>query len=150
MTIDENSPADALELIRRSQSATADRISRGGWLYDTIYSVLLAGMIAGAALGLPRGLAVVTACGALLLLLAFTWAKHHGVWLSGVTPLRARWVAFGLSACLVPLYLLSTWAALHHWSPAVPVAAGFATFVVALAGSRLWRRVYRREMGLNP
>ncbi len=154
MTDTEHDAAKALASIQRSQADVADRISRGGWGYDLIYSVLLATMVGGFALGMPLSSAVTAVCVSMLLLLATTWAKRNGVWINGTTPPRARWVAIGLGLLQIPLLLVNLiWVearhGVHPWPLYVPFLTTVAAFGMALVGSRLWRVVYRREMGLD-
>ena len=150
MTDDDLDPMKALDSVRRLQNAQADRISRGGWLYDFAYSALLAGLVAGWALPQPYNYAAFTVCMALMLLIARAWANHYGVWLSGVSPKAARWVAIGLAAGILPLLVTNMIWAHESWPLWIPVATTLGAFVVALGGSRLWRMVYRRENGLRP
>ena len=146
---DLDDPAAALDSIRASQSALADRVSRGGWLYDLAYSALVSGMVFGWAFPMPVGIVATAACIALLALMARMWTQHHGVWISGVTPRGARWVAIALAAVVVPLIVVNLIGARETWPAWVAIATTAAAFVLALAASRLWRVVYRRENGLQ-
>ncbi len=150
MTDNDLSANDALNSVRATQTAVADRISSGGWLYDTAYSILVAGLAGGAALAMPFKVIAIAVCIAGLLLLAKAWASHYGVWLSGTTPPRARWVAYGLGLGIVPLLVLNMiWADEKTWPMWLPFAVCTLAFAAAFAGSRLWRTVYRRENGLD-
>ena len=141
----------ALNSVRATQTALADRISSGGWLYDTAYSVLLAGLIGSVALAMPYKVIAIAISIALLLLLAKAWANHYGVWVSGTTPPRARWVAVTLGLVMVPLIGLNFfWYEEKTWPLWLPFAVSTTAFVAAFAGSRMWRSVYRRENGLQP
>ena len=146
---DLDDPSAALDSVRRTQSALADRVSRGGWLYDLAYSALLAGAVFAMAFPQPYNWLAFATCVGLLLVLARVWANHVGVWISGYTPARARWVAYGLALCLVPLLLLNLFIKEQDWPAWVAAATSGAAFLLALAASRLWRAVYRRENGLD-
>jgi len=140
------SPAEALAAIRDSRDAVARRVAKGSWTYDLTYSAVTAVMIGAHAFPSPVGV-LGSSFGALgLALLSRQWAAKNGVFVSGVSPRRARWVALGLGVVLVGMILGVVWARREGvwWLP-LPLAA--ATFVASLTASRLWLRVYRAETG---
>ncbi len=141
---------DPLETVRAMQLAVADRVSRGGRGYDLIYSLLVSTLVAAPGAGVFWGIAVELLVIAGLVVLIVTWVKKHGMWLSGLKPKKARWVALGIGLVMVLGYMASFTATrvlgLPAWIVIVPAAV---TFVAAMFASRLWRRVYRREMGLD-
>jgi len=73
------------------------------------------------------------------------WRTKFGWWVSGYSPKRARWVAFGLLAVFLGLIGLSLYGRLvgPWWLFMVSGALGF---VAAIAGSRIWMSVWRREL----
>ena len=142
-------PEDALQAVRKSQAMVAERFTRGGRLYDVIYAVLVGALAAGMALPSPfafvnEGVVLIG-----LILLARWWKGRTGVWLSGVEPKKARWVAVGLG-----LAAAMTSAGCLYWTHAgggawLPIALGVVMAVLAYASARLWTRIYRRESGLS-
>ncbi len=149
------SPEEALAEIRRGHTAVADNFSRHTWGYDLTYSALIAVMVAGWAFKVPIAIGIEAACLLALFTLARTWANRHGVWISGIKPAKARWIAILMGLSIGALLLvnviishadLPNLAAIKVWAP---VATGLATFLLALRGSRVWRQVYRRETGLS-
>ncbi len=140
----------ALNSVRATQTALADRISSGGWLYDTAYSVLVATMVGGWALPAPANYIVFGVSTLLLVVLMRVWMNHYGVWLSGTSPKNARWIAWGLAPLYLGLLVINLIAQDKGWALWIPFTATSAAFVVAFGGSRLWRAVYRRENGLQP
>lgn len=143
------SPAELLASVRQSQTVLADGYSRHSWTYDLIYSALVAVMVGGYGLPLPYPLLVEAVALAGLVVLAKLWARKHGIWISGVTPKRARWAAIGIGAAMLPLFLINVWAARRGDAVLIPYLTGALSFIVALAGSRLWRHLFRREAGLQ-
>jgi hypothetical protein len=141
---------DPLEAVRATQLAVADRVSRGGRGYDIIYSLLVATLVAAPGAGVFWGIAVELLVIIGLVVLIVTWVKKHGMWLSSLKPRKARWVAIGIGLVMSLGYVASFSATrvlgLPGWTVLVP--AGM-TFVAAMFSSRLWRRIYRREMGLD-
>ena len=80
-------------------------------------------------------------------------SERLGVTVTGLTPKHARGVAIGLGLAILPLMLAAIVLNRKAPSPEILVLGGaglaVAAFVLALAGSRLWRRVYRREHGID-
>jgi hypothetical protein len=153
MTDDQPTPAEALAAIRDSRRAVERRVAAGSWRYDLSYSAILAMMIGSQTLDMPMN-TVGVAIGVLLLAVLFRReADRLGVSITGLSPRRARWVAIGLGLAFVPLMLAAIAAnRLIDDGPALAlVALGLmvVTFALALAGSRLWLRVYRRETGVG-
>lgn len=152
MTDDHQTPAEALAAIEKSRRAVHDRVATGGWRYDLTYAVIVGGMVAGQAFDVPYNVLAST-LGVLGLTIIFQReTKRTGLRLTGLSPRWARWVAIGLgllfAAAMIGLIVL------RRQSPETPVGliaggAGAATFVLALIGSRIWRRVYRAEMRLD-
>ncbi|ESQ86425.1 hypothetical protein ABENE_18530 [Asticcacaulis benevestitus DSM 16100 = ATCC BAA-896] len=143
------SPAELLASVRASQAIMADGFSRHSWTYDLTYSALAAVMVGGYGLPLPYPFLIEGLALAGLVVLAKLWARKHGIWISGLTPKRARWAAIGIGAAMLPLLFITVWAARLHNAPLVPYLAGGLSFIVALAGARLWRYLLRREVGLQ-
>jgi len=146
---DDQSAENALKSIHKTQAAAGDRFSRDTWSYDLPYSVLVAAFVGGLGLPVPFDLLVPIAAGGALGGLAWGWARKHGVWISGTTPRRARWVAAGLGIVIGALAMAAMFARIEGGGVVFSLAAAVAAFVAALAGSRWWRAVYRREMGLS-
>ena len=145
---DDPSAETALKSIQDAQAAAGDRFSRNTWSYDLLYSLFAATLVGGLGLSAPLNLVVPVLAGGALMGLAWGWAKKHGVWIRGTTPRRARWVAAGLGVIIATLVMVVMNARLEGGGIIFSLAAAVATFVAALVGSRWWRAVYRREMGL--
>ncbi len=140
------SPAEALGALHIARADLASRLDEGSWSYDLIYSGLAGVIVGGQALPLGWN-AIASVVGALALgLLARDWARRKGVWVCGVSPRRARWVAVGLGVCIAVLcgsVFLMTYAGVSRW---IALPGGVVAAIIALVGSRLWRKVYRRDL----
>ena len=145
---DDQSAENALKSIRNAQAAAGDRFSRDTWSYDLPYSLFAAAFVGGLGLPVPFDALIPVVAGSALLGLAWGWARKHGVWISGTTPRHARWVAAGLGIVIAALAVAAIFARLEGGGIVFSLAIAGATFIAALVGSRLWRAVYRREMGL--
>lgn len=150
---DPSDPAEALAAIRRSQAKVHRRVASGGWRYDLTYSALCAMMVGTQVLDLPFNTLGVTLGVALLVVLFRREADRLGVTVTGLTPKHARGVAIGIGLVFVPLMLAAIVLNRKVSSPETLALGGVGlaalAFVVALIGSRLWRRVYRREHGID-
>lgn len=144
------SPAEALAAIAAARRTVHDRVALGGWRYDLTYAALVAGMVGGQALDNPFNVSAST-LGLLGLVLLFRHeTRRTGLRITGVSPRHARWVAIAIG--LVAAAIIVGVTIVRRQSPGTDVAvvaglAAAAAFVAALAGARIWRRVYRAEMG---
>ncbi|MBX9460023.1 MAG: hypothetical protein KL785_01585 [Brevundimonas sp.] len=113
--------------------------------YDLLYGGICALLVAGPGAPQPWSFALLPIAMAGLALMVVSWRKKYGWWVSGYSPKRARWVAFGMGAVFVGLILLSL-----HGRGAGPdwlfLVSGALGFVAAIAGSRLWLRVWRKDL----
>lgn len=144
MTDPQQTPAEALASIKQARAVVADKVANNSRTYDLIYSSIAAAMVAGQAAPFPFNVVASTGACVAFVVLARKWAQRNGVFVSGVTPKRARWVAFAMGAVFVVLMLASLWAGRTHqaWM-AIPL--GFVAFQLAGWGSRKWLRVFRAE-----
>ena len=94
MTEPQQTPAEALDSIRRSRAVVADKVAKGSWTYDLIYSSIGAVMVAGQVAPLPFNVLASAGGAVAFALLARKWAQKTGVFVSGVTPKRASAAAF--------------------------------------------------------
>jgi hypothetical protein len=143
----DNDVHDALASIDAARATAGDAFSRHSWSYDLIYSLLIGVFVATFALPFRIQPLAWAATGGLLALLAWGWARKHGVWISGVKPKRARWIAAVIGLVCAGL-ALATQVAASQGLPLFAAPAAVAAFIAALVCSRWWRAVYRTEMGL--
>lgn len=148
MTNDPN-PADALAAIEASRRAVHERVATKGWRYDITYAAIAAFMVGGQAFDNPFNI-FASSFGVLGMVVLFQHeARRTGVRVTGVSPRYARWVAIaiGLFAAAIIVGLTVVRREMPDIDARVIAAASAGlAFVVALIGSRVWRRVYRAEM----
>jgi len=142
---DQATPAQALEAARLSRHTLGDRLNPPGW-YGPLYALMLGGMVAAQALEPVWSLFTSVACFTVIVAAHRIKVRTMGVSVLGVTPRRARWVAVGLALVFLTIFAVAVGLKLRAdlwWAPlaGAPVAAAAALF-----GSRLWLRVYRREL----
>jgi len=142
---DDNNPHEALASIKAVRSSVADRMVLP-WTYDALYAVGVGGMVASQIMPPPFGVIGIGLCLCLLALYVSLWKRKVGVWVSGVTPRRARWVAIsgGLLAGVLMIVSMIIMDRTGIWQ--IPLALAAVTTVCAFFVNRLWVRVYRREL----
>lgn len=151
MTPDTNTdpnPAEALAAIEASRRTVHDRIATKGWRYDLTYAALAAVMVGAQVLDNPFNILGIT-LGVLGLAVLFqSETKRTGLLITGVTPRAARWVAIAMGLLMGAIMLGLVALRFRTDLPVTGIGAGATgvAFVIALIGSRVWRRVYRAEM----
>jgi len=143
MTQDPN-PHEALASIKAAREGLAGPVNYPVG-YDLLYGAVCGLLVAGPGAPQPWSFVVLPIAMAGLALMVASWRKTYGWWVNGYSPKRARWVAFGLGGVFVGLVLLSLYGrgAGPDW---LFLVAGGLGFVAAIAGSRLWMRVWRKEL----
>lgn len=145
--VENPSPAEALEAVRRAQATVAEKVGKGSWSYDLTYSALVGVIVGNPVLPSPWSLAALVAAIAGLAALGYRWAARNGVWVSGLTPRRARWVAIGLGVVMAGMVIGSRVVAEDFGFWQGSLALGAVAALIALVASRLWLKVYRAETG---
>lgn len=141
-------PHEALAAIRDARAGVA---APSGYPigYDLLYGAVCALLVAGPGAPRPWSFIFLPLAMAGLALMVTAWRKKYGWWVSGFSPKRARWVAFALGAVFLALVLLSL-----HGQGAGPdwlfLVSGGIAFVAAIAGSRLWLHVWRKDLAEAP
>lgn len=144
MTQDPN-PHEALASIQAARSSVAPDTAYPAW-YDALYGGVCGLLVASQGMPTLWGLIVLPIALGGLAVMVMSWRKKFGWWVSGYSPKRARWVAFALLAAFLGLMGLSLYGRyVGPWW--LFIVSGVIGFVVAIAASRLWMRVWRKELG---
>ena len=144
----EPNPHEALASIQEARAALPGAVDYPIG-YDLLYGAACGLLVAGQGMPDPwRFFALPIAMAGLVLIIA-GWRKKFGWWVSGYSPKRARWVAFGLVVVFVGLVGMTLYGRTVGPSWLYLVSGGIA-FVAAIAGSRLWLRVWRAELAEGP
>jgi hypothetical protein len=142
---DPQNPAEALASIQAARARMVDRGNRWPLIYDILFSLPVAAMIAWQGLPDPWPLFGVVLIGLFVVWAQAWWKKRFGYWVDAYKPKKARWIAFGLLAVLLPLLGLAIWT--RYGGPWwMSLAAGGVAWPVMVIGSRWWGRVWRREL----
>lgn len=138
--------AESLKALTHAREAVADRLDKEAGWYDPLYALLVGGMIASQALPFPYGTLAIGMLLPVLAVLYTTQQRRSGVRMWGITPKRARWVAFGMAAVCLCLMLGATWLGLNGHRLLAAATMGPLAAVFAFVASKLWRRVFRAEL----
>ncbi len=144
MTQDPN-PQEALASIQAARASVGKSLDYP-FAWDLFYGAIFGLMVGGA--GFPQPWSTVTLVLSLVALAFMVrwWRNRTGWWVSGYSPPRARWVAFGLVPVMMALMGLSFWTRLFDGPVWVPFLAGTLAAIAATIGGRLWMRAYRRDL----
>lgn len=144
MSQDQQTPQEALASIRATRASVAPAMSYPV-AYDLAYGAVCGLLVAGQGMPQPWSLLVLPVALGGLAVMVMWWRRKFGWWVSGYSPKRARWAAFGLLAvflCLIGLSLYGRFVG-PWWLFMVSGALGF---IAAIVGSRVWLAVWRREL----
>ena len=137
-------PREALDAIASARQAVPGEM-KYPLGYDLIYGAVCGLLVAGQGLPTPWSAVALVISMAALAGLVHWWKQKFGWWVSGYSPKRARWVAFGLGAVLVGLISLSLYG--RYVGPDwLWMVSGGIGFVASIAGGRLWMHVWRKEL----
>lgn len=137
-------PEDALAMIDEARAGAigVDTYPLG---YDILYGGICALLVAAQGLPQPWPLPALALALCGLAIMISGWRKRFGWWVSGFSPGKARWVAFAMGAVFLGLFAMTIYGREvgPDWLFLVSGALGF---VAAIGGSRLWMRVWRKEL----
>ncbi len=139
-------PDTALGLVHGARQSVAERVGRGGWVFDLGFGLMAGGVVASWALPPPYDIMGYGFCGAGLYLLGYLWARRTGLRLGGVSRGRARRASIVIALAISVGILSVAWFAKHGFAwAAAPVGAGAA--VAGFLVSRGWRGMWLRDIG---
>jgi len=138
-------PAAALAAIGHTRLATLERMDGVSMRYDLTFATLVAVFVSVQALPLPINMAGEAAVLLGFVMLARWHRARTGVWISGVGPRRARWVAL-TGAVVAGAAAITVALEAQHGQAWIAAPAALLAGVAALVVSRVWRRVYRSEV----
>lgn len=141
-------PQEALASIQAARNSLGHTMNYPVW-YDALYGGVCGLLVAGQGMPQPWSFIVLPIALGGLAAMVMSWRKRFGWWVSGYSPKRARWIAFGLAAVFLGLIGLSLYGRyVGPWW--LFIVSGAIGFVVSIIGSRLWMRVWRKELAEAP
>lgn len=138
------SPHEALASIQAARSGLAPPKTYPAG-YDLAYGLVCGLLVMGPGLPTPWSMLVLVLALSGLAGLIMWWRRTQRWWVSGYSPRRARWVAIGMATLFILLIGLSIYGRRVGPEWLLLVSGGLG-FVSAIVGSRVWMRVWRREL----
>lgn len=139
-------PAEALALARSARERVAARAAASPGWYAPFYGLCCGGIVAGAAMKQPLGLAVMAISLAAVGLLYRRWSQLTGLSVSGYRKGWTRTIAIALVVMLTGLIMAGVGLRAQMGLAWAPFACGAVAAVFAGLGSALWDRAWRAQM----
>lgn len=143
---DKHNPQEALDLIRDTRQQALGVMDKWPWWYDAGYAFACGVLVLGQGLPTVYGLLCTMLGIGVLALIVRAYREQAGVWVNGYGPKRARWAAIGLGVLLLGLMGASIWFGRIQDIVWVPVMNGLIAALLAVVGSRIWMRLYRKDV----
>lgn len=138
-------PEEALAAIKAARGEVGRSLNYHP-VWDVVAGAPIAVMVAGQGLPGPWN-SLSTVFGILgVVWMMQAWKARYGWWVNGYSPRKARWVSYGLVALIMPLLLAGLWTSLGDGPWWLPLVCGAAAWVIMAIGSRVWMKVYRKEL----
>lgn len=141
-------PQAALDLISDANRRLARRAKAPVW-YHYALGLLVGGLAAVQAAGIPWNIAYYVVYGAGLWLLVRAYRRHTGMWIPGYRAGRTRWVAVILAALVGGLFLGAVVIDRRTGAHEVYLIAGALLAVVTTIGGYVWEAAFRRDLGVD-
>jgi len=116
------------------------------WSRHAAYAGVAGGMVAAQGFAPPLSTVCVAVCVCAIAVIVSADRAKRGVWVSGWRAGRTRWVTVLSLVVSIAAMFAALWANLELNMPWLSFALGGVAFVCALLLSKLWERVYRREL----
>ena len=143
---DASAALSAMQASRERLAAEADCPPERHAAFALLFGILTASQ------ALPTHLVLaVEALTIVTVALVIQWDRRRtGMFINGYRRGRTRKVTLAMLAIFLPLYILGAWLKHFRGIDWAPVACGVVVAVAAYALSRLWQRVFVREMHARP
>jgi hypothetical protein len=136
----------ALEAKRQAEAQLAKAVNCPPWRHS-VFGLLMGGLIASFAFEFAIRTVILLIILACVPIIIHSDRKRMGIFINGYRRGKTRVVTFGILLIWLPLYAVSVYYALDLHNRIVPLLLGAVGFVVGVAGSLIWQRVFVREMG---
>lgn len=144
--MDHSEALTALAAKRDAEAQMARAAKCPPWRH-AIFGLMMGGLIASFAFEFAVRTAILVIVLACIPIIVQSDRKRTGMFINGYRRGKTRLVAFGMLILWLPLYGLSVYYGLELHDHVMPLVLGLAGFVMAVAGSIIWQRVFVREMG---
>lgn len=130
------------------QAANAKLAEQAHWPWSrhAAYGAVVGGMVAAQGFMPPLSTVFVAACVCAVAAIVAADRAKRGVWISGWRGGRTRWVTVLSLIIGIGGMFAALWLNVDMHMPWASFALGGVVFVVAVLLSKLWERIYRREL----
>jgi len=135
----------ALAAKRAAEAQLARAATCPPWRH-AVLGLLMGGLVASPAFDLPIRMAILVVILCSIPLIIHSDRKRLGMFINGYRRGKTRIVAVGTVIVELALYFVSVVRGLDHNDHTTPLLLGVAGFLIGIAGSLLWQRVFVREM----
>ena len=146
MNMERSEALTALDAKRQAESQLARAATCPPWRH-AVFGLLMGGLVAAPAVPLPARFAVLIAILAAVPIIIHSDRKRMGMFINGYRRGKTRLVAFGILAVELGLYGVSLYLGDTMHDRLIPLLLGLVGFVIGVAGSKLWQRVFVSELG---
>ncbi len=136
----------ALEAKQFAEAQMARAATCPPWRH-AVFGLMMGGLVATPAFELPIRISILVVLLALIPIIIHSDRKRMGMFINGYRRGKTRIVALGILAVELSLYAVSVIRGLDHNDHVTPLVLGAAGVAIGIFGSRLWQRVFVREMG---
>lgn len=116
------------------------------WSRHAAYAAVVGGMVASQGFDMPLSTVLISACTCAIAAIVATDRAKRGTFISGWRGRNTRWVTVLSLVIAIPSLLASLWFNHDLHMPWASFALAGAVFVVSLFLSKLWERIYQREL----
>lgn len=146
MNMERSEALTALDAKRQAEAQLARAATCPPWRH-AVFGLLMGGLVAAPAVPLPARFAVLIAILAAVPIIIHSDRKRMGMFINGYRRGKTRLVAFGILAVELGLYGVSLYLGDTMHDRLIPLLLGLVGFVIGVAGSKLWQRVFVSELG---
>lgn len=142
----ENSEAlSALDAKRVAEAQMAKAATCPPWRH-AVFGLLMGGLVASPAFDFTVRSAILVVILCCIPLIIRSDRKRMSMFINGYRRGKTRLVALGILTVELSLYAVSVYRGLDQDDHVAPLLLGIGGFVIGIAGSLLWQRVFVREM----
>jgi hypothetical protein len=136
----------ALDAKRQAEAQLARAVHCPPWRH-AVFGLMMGLLVASAAFEFPVRTAIIVLILCSIPAIVHSDRKRMGMFINGYRRGKTRIVAVGLLCVELSLYAIAVYYGLELHDQLIPLLLGVVAFVVGIAGSLIWQRVFVREMG---
>lgn len=136
----------ALDAKRQAEAQMAKAATCPPWRHG-VFGLLMGALVASPGFDFPIRMLILILILCTIPLIVHSDRKRMGMFINGYRRGKTRIVAIGILAVELSLYAVGVIRGFDHHDHVTPLLLGVAGFLIGIAGSMLWQRVFVQEMG---